>query len=93
LALVALSVVEQRFDAVRAVLSGATVTEVAAAMGVSRQRSWAVRRSVWGVAPVCGSRGLGHLCPRGGRPAGWKSGVAAGVHPQATAIRSVSASV
>jgi transposase InsO family protein len=37
LVLVALSVVEQRFDAVRAVLSGARVTEVAAAMGVSRQ--------------------------------------------------------
>jgi hypothetical protein len=37
LALVALSVVEQRLDAVRAVLSGAKVTEVAAAAGVSRQ--------------------------------------------------------
>jgi len=35
LALVALSVVEQRLDAVRAVLSGAKVTEVAAAVGVS----------------------------------------------------------
>jgi len=37
LALVVLSVVEQRLDAVRAVLSGAKVTEVAAAMEVSRQ--------------------------------------------------------
>jgi transposase InsO family protein len=36
LALVVLSVVEQRLDAVRAVLAGATVTEVAAATGVSR---------------------------------------------------------
>jgi transposase-like protein len=36
LALVVLSVVEQRLDAVRAVLAGATVTEVAAAAGVSR---------------------------------------------------------
>lgn len=34
--LVALSVVEQRLDAVRAVLAGASVTEVAAAVGVSR---------------------------------------------------------
>jgi hypothetical protein len=36
LALVVLSVVEQRLDAVRAVLAGATVVEVAAAVGVSR---------------------------------------------------------
>ena len=34
--LVALSVVEQRLDAVRLVLAGATVTEVAARVGVSR---------------------------------------------------------
>lgn len=37
MALVALSVVEQRLDAVRAVLAGATVTAVAAQIGVSRQ--------------------------------------------------------
>jgi transposase InsO family protein len=37
LALVALSVVEQRLDAVRAVLAGASVTEVAGSLGVSRQ--------------------------------------------------------
>ena len=37
MALVALSVVEQRLDAVRSVLAGASVTEVAAQMGVSRQ--------------------------------------------------------
>ena len=37
MALVVLSVVEQRLDAVRAVLSGAKVTEVAASLGVSRQ--------------------------------------------------------
>src|SRR6476661_3529353 len=36
MALVVLSKVEQRLDAVRAVLGGATVTEVAAAVGVSR---------------------------------------------------------
>jgi transposase InsO family protein len=45
LALVALSVVEQRLDAVRAVLSGGKVSEVAAAMGVSRQsvHTWVSR--------------------------------------------------
>jgi transposase-like protein len=37
LVLGALSVVEQRLDAVRMVLAGATVTEVAARAGVSRQ--------------------------------------------------------
>jgi hypothetical protein len=37
LALVALSVVEQRLDAVRVVLAGASVTEVASKVGVSRQ--------------------------------------------------------
>ena len=37
MALVVLSKVEQRLDAVRAVLGGAQVTEVAAAVGVSRQ--------------------------------------------------------
>jgi transposase len=37
MALVALSVVEQRLDAVRAVLAGASVTEVAVQIGVSRQ--------------------------------------------------------
>jgi transposase len=36
MALVVLSKVEQRFDAVRAVLAGASVTVVAAAAGVSR---------------------------------------------------------
>ncbi len=36
MALVVLSKVEQRLDAVRAVLAGASVTEVAAAVGVSR---------------------------------------------------------
>ena len=36
MALVVLSLVEQRLDAVRAVLAGASVTEVAAATGESR---------------------------------------------------------
>src|SRR4051794_12913701 len=38
LALVALSVVDRRLDAVRAVLAGASVTEVAAGLGTLRQR-------------------------------------------------------
>jgi transposase-like protein len=45
LALVVLSVVEQRLDAVRAVLAGASVVEVARACGVSRQsvHTWVSR--------------------------------------------------
>jgi transposase-like protein len=52
LALVALSVVEQRLDAVRAVLSGAKVTEVAAAAGVSCQsvHAWVTRYLAGGLA-------------------------------------------
>jgi hypothetical protein len=44
-ALVVLSKVEQRLDAVRAVLAGAQVSEVALAAGVSRQsvHGWVVR--------------------------------------------------
>ena len=50
-ALVQLSVVEQRLDAVRAVLAGARVTEVAASLGVSRQsvHGWLARYLVEGV--------------------------------------------
>jgi transposase-like protein len=45
LALVVLSVVEQRLDAVRAVLAGAEVVEVAAAVGVHRStvHRWVTR--------------------------------------------------
>jgi transposase-like protein len=45
LALVALSVVEQRYRAVRLVLDGARVSGVAAEVGVSRQsvHAWLVR--------------------------------------------------
>src|SRR5215213_6038310 len=51
MALVVLSVVEQRLDAVRAVLAGAQVTEVAASIGVSRQsvHGWLARYLVEGV--------------------------------------------
>ena len=52
MALVVLSVVEQRLDAVRAVLAGAQVTEVAASIGVSRQsvHGWLARYLVEGVS-------------------------------------------
>jgi transposase len=45
LALVALSVVEQRYKAVMAVMDGARVSEVAAEVGVSRQsvHTWLAR--------------------------------------------------
>jgi transposase InsO family protein len=52
LALVALSVVEQRYRAVMAVLDGARVTEVAAEFGVSRQsvHAWVARYRDGGLA-------------------------------------------
>ena len=52
MALVALSVVEQRYRAVMAVLNGAAVTEVAAEAGVSRQsvHAWVVRYRDAGLA-------------------------------------------
>jgi len=52
LALVALSVVEQRYRAVMAVMEGARVTEVAAEVGVSRQsvHTWFVRYRDGGLA-------------------------------------------
>ena len=52
MALVALSVVERRLDAVRAVLAGASVVEVAASVGVSRQsvHAWIGRYLAAGVA-------------------------------------------
>jgi transposase InsO family protein len=61
LALVALSVVEQRLDAVRAVLSGASVSEVAAGLGTSRQtiHTWLSRYL---------SEGLPGLADRSHRP-------------------------
>jgi transposase InsO family protein len=52
LALVALSVVEQRYRAVMAVMGGARVTEVAAEIGVSRQsvHAWVARYRSGGLA-------------------------------------------
>ena len=65
MALVALSVVEQRVDAVRAVLSGAKVTEVAAAMGVSRQsvHSWIARYLAEGLAGLADKSHRPGFCP------------------------------
>ena len=50
MALVALSVIEQRYRAVMAVLDGARVSEVAAEVGVSRESSPLSRRV--GLAPL-----------------------------------------
>ena len=61
MALVALSVVEQRLDAVRAVLAGASVMEVAAQVGVSRQ-------SVHTLLGRDLSGGVGGLADRSSRP-------------------------
>lgn len=63
--LVALSVVEQRLDAVRLVLAGATVTEVAARVGVSRQtlHSWLSRYLAKGVAGLVDRSRRPNACP------------------------------
>jgi transposase len=65
LALVVLSVVEQRLDAVRAVLSGAKVTEVAAAMGVSAQsvHSWITRYMAEGLPGLADRSHRPGFCP------------------------------
>jgi transposase len=59
--LVALSVVEQRYRAVLAVVSGPSITDVAAEVGVSRQTvsAWVARYR---------ERGLGGLSDRSRRP-------------------------
>jgi transposase-like protein len=63
--LVQLSVVEQRFDAVRAVLAGATATEVAASAGVSRQsvHTWIGRYLVDGLAGLADRSRRPASCP------------------------------
>lgn len=62
MALVELSVVDQRYRAVLAVLAGATVTEVAASLGVSRQ-------TVSGWKSRYAASGLAGLVDRSRRPA------------------------
>ena len=63
--LVALSVVEQRLDAVRLVLAGATVSEVAARVGVSRQtlHCWLSRYLAEGVAGLVDRSRRPNSCP------------------------------
>ncbi len=65
MALVVLSVVEQRLDAVRAVLAGAEVTEVAAAVGVSPVDGacWLARYLAEGVAGLADRSHRPRSCP------------------------------
>jgi transposase InsO family protein len=65
LVLVALSVVEQRLDAVRLVLAGVSVTEVAARVGVSRQtlHCWLSRYLAEGVAGLADRSRRPNSCP------------------------------
>ncbi|MER6359223.1 IS481 family transposase [Streptomyces sp. NPDC001634] len=65
MALVELSVVEQRYRAVLAVLAGATVTEVAAQMGVSRQTvsGWKSRYAASGLAGLADRSRRPTSCP------------------------------
>jgi transposase InsO family protein len=65
LALVELSVVEQRYRAVLAVLAGATVTEVAASLGVSRQTvsGWKSRYKASGLAGLADRSRRPASCP------------------------------
>lgn len=80
LALVVLSVVEQRLDAVRAVLAGATVTEVAEGWGVSRQsvHTWLGRYL---------AEGIGGLADRSRRPANSPRRSGAGVEVAVVEMR------
>src|SRR5215218_4051318 len=65
MALVVLSKVEQRLDAVRAVLAGATVTEIAAVAGVSRVslHAWLRRYLTEGVAGLADRSDRPRSCP------------------------------
>jgi transposase InsO family protein len=71
LALVELSVVEQRYRAVLAVLAGATVTEVAAQLGVSRQtlHAWKRRYAESGLAGLSDRSRRPRLSPQQAVPA------------------------
>ena len=68
MALVALSVIEQRYRAVMAVLDGARVTEVAAEVGVSRQsvHAWVARYRVGGSGRAGGSVAAAAFEPESG---------------------------
>jgi transposase InsO family protein len=80
LALVELSVVEQRYRAVLAVLAGATVTEVAASLGVSRQ-------TVSGWKSRYEASGLAGLVDRSRRPASCPHQVSAEVEAAVCELR------
>ena len=80
MALVALSVVERRLDAVRAVLAGASVSEVAASVGVSRVsvHAWIGRYL---------AEGIGGLADRSHRPVSSPNQVSAGVEVAVAEMR------
>jgi transposase len=80
LALVVLSIVERRLDAVRAVLEGAEMTEIAATVGVHRATlyRWVTRYL---------TEGLPGLSDRSHRPAGCPHQVAAAVEVKVAAMR------
>ena len=80
MALVVMSVVEQRLDAVRAVLSGSRVTEVAAQAGVSRQslHTWVGRYLL---------EGVGGLADRSHRPASCPHQASASVEARVAEMR------
>lgn len=80
MALVVLSVVEQRLDAVRAVLAGAEVTEVAARVGVHRTtvHRWVARYL---------AEQIGGLADRSHRPASCPHQVAVAVEVAVTEMR------
>jgi transposase InsO family protein len=80
LALVALSVIEQRYRAVMAVLDGAAVTEIAAEVGVSRQsvHAWVARYR---------EAGLAGLADRSRRPRSSPGRVAAEVEARVCELR------
>ncbi|MCX4763277.1 IS481 family transposase [Streptomyces sp. NBC_01275] len=80
MALVELSVVEQRYRAVLAVLAGATVTEVAASLGVSRQ-------TVSGWKSRYEASGLAGLADRSRRPASCPHQVSAQVEAAVCELR------
>ncbi|WP_055530608.1 IS481 family transposase [Streptomyces graminilatus] len=80
MALVELSVVEQRYRAVLAVLAGATVTEVAASLGVSRQ-------TVSGWKSRYAAAGLAGLADRSRRPASCPHQVSAEVEAAVCELR------
>jgi transposase InsO family protein len=80
LALVVLSIVEQRLDAVRAVLAGAQVTEVAERVGVSRQ-------SVHGWVGRYLAHGMAGLADRSHRPVSCPHQVATSVEVRVAEMR------